>query len=171
MIPYAVYEYHGPLTYFDASGAGIGDWIKVYLCNGANNTPDKRGFVSVGVTTGMLGGSLNPLVDPALPGNPPYTIGAVTGTNSVGLTINQIPSHTHTGVTNTTGAHSHVFAGYTASGSNDGSGGEDAGYFENKSTAAAGDHSHTLSINAIGGGQAHPNTQPGIGCYYIQYRP
>ncbi len=171
MIPYVVYEYHGPLSYFDASGAGIGDWIKIYLCNGSNNTPDKRGFVSVGVTTGMLGGALSTLVDPALPGNPAYTIGSTTGANSVGITESQLPSHTHTGVTNVTGAHSHVFRGYVQSGEEDGDGGAAVGYFTNISTESAGDHSHTLSINPIGGGLPHPNTQPGIGCYYIQYRP
>lgn len=171
MIPYTILEYHGPLTNFDATGAGTGDWIKIYLCNGLNNTPDKRGFVSVGTTIGMLGGALNPLVDPALPGNPAYSIGSVAGANSVGLTTSQLPSHSHTGVTNTTGNHSHVFREYVQSGSNDGSGGEAAGIFQDGSTQNAGDHFHTLSINSTGGGLAHPNFQPAIGCYYIQYRP
>ena len=48
MIPYTVVEYYGNITgKFDSTGAGIGEWEKIYLCNGNNGTPDKRGRVSV----------------------------------------------------------------------------------------------------------------------------
>jgi hypothetical protein len=172
MVPYAVVEYHGPLGFFDANGAGLGDWDKIYLCNGLNGTPDKRGFISVGVTSGMLGGALNPIVDPAFPGNPAYTIGAINGTNTVAITEAQLASHTHTGTADVNGSHSHIFAGYTDDGgTEDGSGANHVGFFESKVTDLSGDHTHTLTVNATGGGQGHPNVQPGMGCYYIQYRP
>ena len=49
MVPYTVVEYYGPLTYFDNTGAGQGDWDRIFLCNGLNGTPDKRGRVAVGL--------------------------------------------------------------------------------------------------------------------------
>jgi microcystin-dependent protein len=38
-------------------------------------------------------------------------------------------------------------------------------------TSEAGEHTHTVTIGNNGGGQAHTNTQPSIGCYYIMYIP
>ena len=175
MVPYAVLEYYGPLTNFDASGAGIGDWKKVYLCNGSNGTPDKRGRVAVGVTVGMLGGAFDPVVDPAVPGNPNYTIGAGTGSNTVVLEVSQIPSHSHSGTTNTTGVHNHPNSTQNPV---NGSGGVynydsvgDKERYGLMPTTDSGSHSHTLNIDPTGGGLPHTNVQPGIGCYYIQYRP
>ena len=74
MIPYTVVEFYGNLSgKFDSTGAGLGDWEKIYLCNGNNGTPDKRGRVSVGTTTGMGGGTLDSAVDPSVSGNPIYS--------------------------------------------------------------------------------------------------
>jgi hypothetical protein len=42
MVPYSVLEYYGPLNNFDVTGKGLGDWDKVYLCNGLNSIPIKR---------------------------------------------------------------------------------------------------------------------------------
>ena len=54
MVPYTVVEYYGSLTgNFDVTGAGLNDWDKIYLCNGLNGTPDKRGRVPVGVIVGV----------------------------------------------------------------------------------------------------------------------
>ena len=64
MVPYVAYEYYGDLSNFNGSGQGQGDWEKIYLCNGLNGTPDKRGRVAVGVTTGMGGGPMSPSVTP-----------------------------------------------------------------------------------------------------------
>lgn len=121
MVPYAVQPYYGPLSYFDGTGAGTGNWIDVYLCNGSNGTPDLRGRTLVGVTSGMFGGALSAAVDPAIPGNPSYTLsgsippfsGSTTGANQITLTPNQIPSHTHnitTSVTVTEDPHRHKFS-------------------------------------------------------------
>jgi microcystin-dependent protein len=172
MVPYAVYEYHGPLSFFDLSGAGTGDWLKIYLCNGQNGTPDKRGVVSVGATTGMSGGPFNTLVDPALPGNPSYSLGTINGTNTVGITATQMPSHTHTGSTGVAGAHSHTLT--FSPGGADADPGADfvkTAVSTTFTTDTAGAHSHTITIDPTGGGQPHPNVQPGMGVYYIQYRP
>ncbi len=119
MIPYSPIPYFGSLSGypsagdgFSLSGAGSGYWDKVYLCNGANpGVPDLRGWTLVGVTTGMGGGTLNSLVDPALsPNNPNYTItgpSSIHGTTAVTLGIGELPNHTHTASTASAGSHNH----------------------------------------------------------------
>jgi microcystin-dependent protein len=133
MIPYAPIAYFGPLSNypssgdsFGISGAGSGYWDKVYLCNGANpGVPDLRGWTLVGVTTGMFGGALNSIVDPAAsPNNPNYTItgpGSLQGTTAVTLGIGELPNHTHTASTASAGSHNHytvVAASETTTSSN-----------------------------------------------------
>lgn len=106
MVPYTVVPYYGPLNYFDGTGAGTGDWIDIYLCNGANpGVPDLRGRTLVGATYGMFGGPLDNEVNPNIPGsgNPSYILSgtipplspSITGTNQVTLGLTQIPNHTH----------------------------------------------------------------------------
>ena len=129
MIPYAAIPYYGTLSNFDGTGAGIGDWINVYLCNGQNFTPDLRGRTLVGATTGMFGNDLLPTVDPALPNNPSYTLSGiipplvptVSGSNEVPLNVSQIPNHTHTVVVEVTDpGHGHdLKASHESGGSKD----------------------------------------------------
>jgi microcystin-dependent protein len=171
MVPYAVQEYYGPLSHFDATGAGTGDWVKIYLCNGENNTPDKRGKVAVGVTTGMLGGALSPSVNPGIPGNPDYTINSNHGSNTVALNTQQLPSHSHNAQVTDPG-HTHTLT--IPLGNDTGSSGNhsrsrsdrDKSFVTGSSVTGV-----TVSIDPTGGGLGHPNIQPGIGCYFIQYRP
>jgi len=41
MVPYEVVRYYTTdLSNFSMSGAGIGKWENIYLCNGENGTPD-----------------------------------------------------------------------------------------------------------------------------------
>jgi microcystin-dependent protein len=111
MVPYVAMEYYGPLTFFDGTGKGTGDWVDVYLCNGQNNTPDKRGRTTVGAIVGMGGGVLDTEVNPVSSTfNPNYALGSKQGTNSVTLNANQIPSHTHTLEINSGGEHTHYMA-------------------------------------------------------------
>jgi microcystin-dependent protein len=184
MIPYAVVEYYGPTSVFDASGAGIDktgeggqDWTQIYLCNGDNGTPDKRGRVGVGATSGMGGGAFPTSTDPIISGNPTYNLYSTTGANTVTLTSSQMPSHTHTGTADTAGAHTHTYTQYTLDQevATTGSGvralnknNTQSGTF---TTSSAGDHSHTITINAAGSGQSHNNIQPVLACYYIMYIP
>ena len=97
MIPFTVLEYYGPLTNFDGTGAGITalGFDKIYLCNGLNGTPDKRGRVGVGAIDSVPGGPLDAAVNPSYAGNPNYVLYDVGGANSVTLTTAQIHSHTH----------------------------------------------------------------------------
>ena len=97
MVPYAVVEYYGSLANFDLTGAGIpaNGFEDIYLCNGQNGTPDKRGRIPVGAIQGVPGGALNPAVDPAIAGNPNYALNGTAGANTVTLNSTQIPAHTH----------------------------------------------------------------------------
>lgn len=194
MVPYTVVEFYGDITgKFDATGAGLGEWEKIYLCNGNNGTPDKRGRVSVGTTTGMGGGTLDAAVDPSNSGNPNYSLGTKYGSCMVSLNITQIPSHSHT-ATNTvidTG-HFHYLSTvsgqtskpalspstYLASVNNEGNDGNYVlgGTLEalpsvGKSATSTTNISVQTSLSNIGGGLGHNNVQPSIGCYYIMYIP
>lgn len=177
MVPFTVVEYYGPLSgRFDATGAGLGDWEKIYLCNGNNGTPDKRGRVGVGVTSGMGGGAMNAAVDPAVAGNPSYTFLGTAGSNQVVLTTAQIPSHTHTAsAVNTVNdpGHTHTWP-YVPKNESGGSGGFGVGggatQVTNSSTTGI-TVSSSITVDPTGGGLGHNNFQPGLGCYYIMYIP
>jgi microcystin-dependent protein len=174
MVPFTAIEYYGDLSQFDVTGAGIGDWVKIYLCNGNNGTPDKRGRVAVGTTSGMGGGTFDTAVDPAIPGNPAYSLLTPSGINFVTLNSTQIPAHSHTGVTDTAGAHTHVISevyNENNSGTLVGSGGGAIEATGTQVTSTAGAHSHGLVIDSTGGGLSHPNVQPSLACHYIIYIP
>ena len=181
MVPYSVVLYFGPLSNFSSTGVGLLDWANIYLCNGLNGTPDLRGRVPVGVTAVPGGGAYSPQVDPAL-GNPNYTLNVPLGTNGVTLTVGQLPAHAHPGSTATTAIspnpHTHVISPQVpfTSGQITSSGTGSTGASipvnttltnENVTLTAA----TTLAIASQGGGLSHENFQPGLGCYYIQYRP
>jgi microcystin-dependent protein len=179
MIPYVAVPYFNPdLSNFDGTGAGIGNWTKIYLCNGANpGVPDLRGRVLVGTTTGMNGGPLNTAVDPAFPGNPAYTLGSTTGVNQVTLGPTQIPSHTHTAtatsvVTDPGHTHTAVTRESNIAGSAFAIGFADNTYTATTSPSSTGITVATsVTVNPFGGGLPHQNNQPAIGCYYIIYIP
>ena len=190
MVPYTVVEYYGPLNVFDASGAGIGDWEQVYLCNGDNGTPDKRGRFAVGATSGMGGGAFPSETDPIISGNPTYNLYTTTGENTVTLSTSEIPAHTHTASASNAGEHSHFcFADVSDNESISSTLAtarrfRDGDFSENYSLRATTgnsqdvgptntepDHTHTITVNSQGGGGAHNNIPPALACYYIMYIP
>ena len=176
MVPYTVVEYYGSLTGFDGTGKGTGLWDKIYLCNGNNGTPDKRGRVAVGATTGMNGGAMNPAVDPGVAGNPAYALLGTAGANTITLSAAQMPAHIHTNSAVSTVAdpgHNHNWA-YVDKDEDPGTGGFGigAGATQVTSNSPTGVTVNTnVTINSAGGGLAHNNYQPGLGCYYIMYIP
>lgn len=117
------------------------------LCDGTSSTPDLRNRFVVGA-------------------GDTYSPDDTGGSDSVTLTTAQMPSHSHSGSTNTAGNHSHTVSagpgdGGTARAANtDGSG-------ESFSTNSAGNHSHSLSINSTGGGGSHENRPPYYALAYI----
>ncbi|MCE8053521.1 hypothetical protein HOP61_19695 [Halomonas daqingensis] len=117
------------------------------LCDGEQGTPDLRDRFIVGAGSS-------------------YAVGDTGGANAVTLTINQMPSHEHTGSTNSAGAHTHNARGR---GSNGTSGLRDAGgsYTSSDATTSSGTHSHSLEINEAGGDQPHENRPPYFALAYI----
>lgn len=113
MIPYTAVEYYGDLTAFGPSGEGIGDWEQIYLCDGRNGTPDKRGRVPVGANTMSCAVYASAYSDPATPGNPNYDVFDIAGQNNVVLSIANLAAHTHAVPTPTVvdPGHRHVFGG------------------------------------------------------------
>ena len=203
MVPFVAYEYYGSLSNFDGTGAGIpaNGFNKVYLCNGLNGTPDKRGRVTVGAIASVppIGIGLDAAVDPANPGNPNYALAGTTGANTITLTTSQIPVHTHNATVVASGTvsnHTHIIMG----GGGPGTGGSvptalqvaasanldggNAGYVVRPATSqvhnsgitsASGAGPVTLSVNVqngdAGSGDSHSNIQPVIAAYYIMYIP
>jgi len=191
MVPYTVVEYYGPLTgNFDVTGAGLGDWEKIYLCNGNNGTPDKRGRAAVGAIVGVGGGALDPVVDPATPTNPNYALNGTAGANTVSLNTSQLPSHTH-GVTVIDAGHTHftladavdttgVLPTNTTSIAKESSFGTSGEEYAMRSSALSGaslgltsasGSNISVSIANTGSGSPHSNIQPVLACYYIMYIP
>ena len=121
------------------------------LCDGTNGTPDLRNRFIVGAGSS-------------------YNVGGTGGSATVTLTTAQMPSHTHTGSTNTTGAHTHSIepSWIYKYGSGAYSYPGDSEYHTSPATTkSAGDHSHTLTINAAGSGSAHENRPPYYALAYI----
>lgn len=194
MVPYTVVEYYGSLSNFDSSGAGLSanGFDKIYLCNGANGTPDKRGRIPVGAIQAVPGGGpLSPVVDPGVAGNPNYALNTTAGANTVTLTTAQIPAHTHVANTNFVDpGHSHFVANpgdtstlldstHTAAAGH--STGGNLGYDLVNTTGTTATVGLTnvkqtgitvgVSNQSEGGGQSHSNIPPVLGCYYIMYIP
>lgn len=186
MVPYTVVEYYPPgndLSNFDSTGKGIAalGWDKIYLCNGANGTPDKRGRSPIGSTDQQGGPPLGSSVSPATPGNPTYNGTKVSGgQNTVTLDVSQIPNHSHAGSATTVitpNPHNHGWTGQAGDGYPDGSGdrttaGTTNSYVRQTQQLTVSLTAETnVTIGNTGLGQSHPNVHPVLSCYYIIYIP
>lgn len=188
MVPYVAMPYFGQLSNYPATGdalsltgAGVGYWEKVYLCNGLNFTPDLRGRSTVGTTDGTMGG---PTMDSeVIPSafNPNYSLGTKRGSNSVTLTTAQIPAHNHSAANSATGITA-LLSG-TSSQSEAPNGAMPYPTFNSDKNLGVAfsnpgglnltltDPTHTHTISNTGGGEPHSNNQPMMGAYYIIYIP
>lgn len=110
------------------------------LCDGTNGTPNLTDRFIMGAITDA-------------------TINKTGGQNAVTLTVEQMPSHGHSGSTASAGSHSHTID-IARSGEN-GASAISSTRFKvdnvNSATSSAGDHIHNLSIENTGSGQAHEN--------------
>ena len=202
MVPFVAYEYYGSLTNFDGTGAGIpgNGFNKVYLCNGLNGTPDKRGRVAVGAIASVppVGIGLDAAVNPAFAGNPNYALSGTAGANTVTLTTPQLPAHSHTATvvaSGTVGNHTHIIMGGDGPGAgpnptalevaaNENAEGGNGSYnikpavsqvHNSGITSASGAGPVSVSVavsnSNTGNNEAHLNIQPVIAAYYIMYIP
>lgn len=177
MVPKIAYEYYGSLSNFDAGGIGITSlgFQKVYICNGANGTPDKRGRVAVGAVKNVPGGALDAAVDPAVdPNNPNWNLLDKAGENFHKLTINEIPAHIHS-VTDPGHTHNAVFTDYinisdSGAGTNVPTLGTNGAPAISKPSIVA-NKMTGITIVSTGGGQGHITYQPSIAANYIMYIP
>jgi len=181
MVPFSVVPYFGPLSNFSSTGVGLGDWDRIFLCNGLNGTPDTRGRVLVGVTAVPGGGAYPSQTDPAL-GNPNYTLNVPLGANGVALSIGQMPQHAHPNTTAVTiispNPHTHAispqvpFVSGKVTPTGTGSTGSTTPVNTTLTSADVNlTAATTVTVADQGAGQSHPNFQPGLGCYYIMYIP
>jgi microcystin-dependent protein len=192
MVPFTVVEYYGSLGNFNSTGAGTGLWEKIYLCNGQNGTPDKRGRSPIGAIALVPGGVLDSQVDPASsPLNVNYAVLTKNGVNGVILSESNLPAHTHSATV--TDSHYHQLIGNDTIGASnlglsssndivasDGSYGGSSSNYDlaksaqpNASLGKSSDRVGSISatIGSTGGNTAHANTHPVIACYYIMYIP
>ena len=134
--------------------------------------PDLRGMVTAGLQAPEAG--VTPTVPTNILGS---NLGATGGAAEVTLTENEMPSHSHTGTTNTEPDHTHGAGSYesvdneynTNEGTIDGNryrlvyGGaqtETVRLPVAGTSAPAGTHTHTVTTNDVGGGNAFSNLQP-----------
>jgi microcystin-dependent protein len=178
MVPNVAYEYYGSITGFDITGAGTGQFIDVFLCNGSNGTPDKRGRVAVGTTDGSMAGSIpmSSIVNPSTAGNPSYSLFGLAGLNNVTLSATQIPSHTHTATTSVVDpGHQHNYQTRVTNNRAQFSNSEREVTVYQLSTLQTSSATTNITVNTVignsGGGLGHTNVQPTIGAYYIMYIP
>lgn len=181
MVPYVAVAYFGLLNHFDITGAGIGDWDRIYLCNGQNLTPDLRGRALVGATTMGTntytdGTATNPANgNPTYDGSSPYT---KIGANTAFLTsVGQIPLHSHT-ATVTINDPGHTHTGHAVKASSDWSaGGSNSGDNATSTTGSVSTATTGITATAVIGStggssvEGHANIQPVHSTNYIMYIP
>lgn len=137
------------LMWSGAVGAIPAGWR---LCDGTGGTPDLRGRFIVGA-----GGA--------------YAVGANGGAETVTLTVDQMPGHSHfvNLNTNASGDHQHSGGGGLAGVFSQNAGGDQNAHLISTSTGFGGNHSHNVQgdTETRGAGQSHENRPPYYALCYI----
>lgn len=131
------------------------------------NLPDLRGRAPFGRDD--MGGSAASRITSAVSGVDGADLGAAGGAQSVTLDATMIPSHTHTGTTDSDGAHTHDLEIGSTSALQVGGAtqGYQSGTGTTLTTASGGAHTHAFTTAATGGGLAHNNLPPALIVNYI----
>lgn len=168
---------------YSSAGAPItrgGSAASDFAANRAIATLDTRERVTIGL--GTMGGTSDPLrITTGGSGISGTVLGAAGGVETVSLTSNQNGVHTHSAATASAGSHNHLNGngdngsipfvygststdcpGFADSGTSSGGAAQVQGY-----TNFAGVHTHTVTVDNAGLGDAHQNVQPTIICNKI----
>lgn len=101
-----------------------------------------------------------------------YSAGSTGGEDKHTLTVSESAPHNHTGSATTSGStHTHALTMQASHGESGNGGvprfsdGDVWSPYKTQNLSAAGEHSHTITINNSGGGQAHNNMQPYLSVY------
>lgn len=101
-----------------------------------------------------------------------YSAGSTGGEDKHTLTVSESASHNHTGSATTSGStHTHALTMQASHGKSGNGGvprfsdGDMWSAYKTQNLSAAGEHSHAITINNSGGGQAHNNMQPYLSVY------
>lgn len=132
------------------------------VCDGENGTPDLREKFVLGATVSYPNLSLD---------SSKHYVGDTGGEETHTLTVAEMPSHNHSGSTNSSGAHTHTWS----RGNNqlEGYGNYVCAINSAKNgtvtVPSSGSHSHSISLNAAGGDAAHNNMPPYYALLFIMY--
>lgn len=101
-----------------------------------------------------------------------YSAGSTGGEDKHTLTVSESAPHNHTGSATTSGStHTHALTMRASHGESGNGGvprfsdGDIWSDYKTQNLSAAGEHSHAITINNSGGGQAHNNMQPYLSVY------
>jgi len=136
----------GVITMWSGSTSNVpSGWT---LCDGTDGTPDLQDRFVVGA------------------GNQ-YSSDDTGGQDSVQLSENELPSHSHTGSTTDDGSHTHEVPAYNELTTANNVGPKESGADSSITTDSAGVHNHSLNINSTGGNGSHENRPPYYALAYI----